>query len=260
MSLFAVSVSRIFIVLAMVAQIRRILALSQFHRLLTPPSTSLNRRFFLKASSLLAAPYHLELEAASPLDMEEVGAVISLATVPGDVILLGGDLGAGKTCFSRGFVREKTGIPDLSVTSPTYLLSNTYPTLGPTIHHMDLYRLSGTTGDLEPLDLDNVFNNCISLIEWPSRLGHFLPPDRLEVIITIEPGLDTSNFKRDTKFDSFNEDDSPTNIDKNDEDIINSSRILKLSPHGDRWLERLLELENGGLLDDMILEIDESLP
>jgi len=254
MSLFAVSVSRIFIVLAMVAQIRRILALSQFHRLLTPPSTSLNRRFFFKASSLLAAPYHLELEAASPLDMEEVGAVISLATVPGDVILLGGDLGAGKTCFSRGFVREKTGIPDLSVTSPTYLLSNTYPTLGPTIHHMDLYRLSGTTGDLEPLDLDNVFNNCISLIEWPSRLGHFLPPDRLEVIITIEPGLDTSNFK------PLNEDDSPTNIDKNDEDIINSSRILKLSPHGDRWLERLVELENGGLLDDMILEIDEILP
>lgn len=80
------------------------------------------------------------------------------------------------------------------------------------------------------------------------------------MIITIEPGLDTSNFKRDAEFENNNEDDSPTNKDKNDEDVINSSRILKLSPHGDRWLERLLELENGGLLDDMILEIDESLP
>ena len=68
----------------------------------------------------------LELAVPTPQDMEDVGAILSMGTGPGDVILLGGDLGAGKTCFSRGFVRAKTGDLDMRVTSPTYLLSNTY--------------------------------------------------------------------------------------------------------------------------------------
>ena len=72
--------------------------------------------------------YSLELEIETPQDMEEVGGILSMGTCGGDIILLGGDLGAGKTCFSRGFVRARTGLMDISVTSPTYLLSNTYPT------------------------------------------------------------------------------------------------------------------------------------
>jgi len=70
----------------------------------------------------------IELEISTIEDMEDVGAVLSMGTVGGDVLLLDGDLGAGKTCFSRGFVRARTGVKDLRVTSPTYLLSNTYPT------------------------------------------------------------------------------------------------------------------------------------
>ena len=73
--------------------------------------------------------------------MEEVGALISIVSQPPDVIFLDGDLGAGKTCFARGFVQCKLGMdenengsddssnskkPMLQVTSPTYLLSNTY--------------------------------------------------------------------------------------------------------------------------------------
>ena len=58
--------------------------------------------------------------------MQDLGAILSINTGPGDVILLGGDLGAGKTCFSRGFVRARTGDLEQRVTSPTYLLSNTY--------------------------------------------------------------------------------------------------------------------------------------
>ena len=70
----------------------------------------------------------LELEISTIEDMEDVGAVLSMGTEGGDVLLLDGDLGAGKTCFARGFVRARTGVMDLRVTSPTYLLSNTYPT------------------------------------------------------------------------------------------------------------------------------------
>jgi len=68
----------------------------------------------------------LELSIPTSQDMEDLGAILSMETGPGDVILLGGDLGAGKTCFSRGFVRAKTGDWQQKVTSPTYLLSNTY--------------------------------------------------------------------------------------------------------------------------------------
>lgn len=71
---------------------------------------------------------NLELEIATIEDMEDVGAVLSVGTKGGDVLVLDGDLGAGKTCFSRGFVRARTGFTDMRVTSPTYLLSNTYST------------------------------------------------------------------------------------------------------------------------------------
>lgn len=79
-----------------------------------------SQRRFLSALNLL------QLAIPTSKDMEDVGAILSIGTGPGDVILLGGDLGAGKTCFSRGFVRARTGNMDQRVTSPTYLLSNTY--------------------------------------------------------------------------------------------------------------------------------------
>jgi hypothetical protein len=72
--------------------------------------------------------YRLQLLIPTAEDMEDVGALLSQDSRPGDVILLDGDLGAGKTCFSRGFVRARTGQLEQRVTSPTYLLSNTYPT------------------------------------------------------------------------------------------------------------------------------------
>jgi len=70
---------------------------------------------------------HLRLNIDTPETMEDVGSVLSSITQPGDVIFLDGDLGAGKTCFARGFIRSRSGISDLRVTSPTYLLCNTYP-------------------------------------------------------------------------------------------------------------------------------------
>ncbi|KAL7471233.1 hypothetical protein ACHAXS_011522 [Conticribra weissflogii] len=70
--------------------------------------------------------YSLELFVPTPEDMEDIGGLLSVGSKGGDVILLDGDLGAGKTCFSRGFIRGRTGVEDERVTSPTYLLSNSY--------------------------------------------------------------------------------------------------------------------------------------
>lgn len=179
--------------------------------------------------------YSLELTIPTPEDMEDIGGLLSVNSLPGDVILLDGDLGAGKTCFSRGFVRAKTGLPDERVTSPTYLLSNAYSVdSNLKVYHMDLYRLSGNGDDLAPLDLENVFENGISLIEWPSRLAT-KPETRLDITLTIESAVDGDVGQSDDK----NEDCK--------------SRRMRLDPHGVRWVERLEFLEREGYFEDLLV-------
>jgi len=197
--------------------------------------TSSQKRF----STHLHETQKLELEIATIEDMEDVGAVLSVGTKGGDVLVLDGDLGAGKTCFSRGFVRARTGFTDMRVTSPTYLLSNTYPANDDDddndddllIHHMDLYRLSeGSPEDLEPLNLDFVLNHCISLIEWSSRLGKMMPPERLEITFKIDP--DTMEEEENTRY-------------------------LTIIPHGEKWIKCIETIKKEGYLDDLIVEYEE---
>ena len=176
-----------------------------------------------------ANEYSINIWVPTAEDMEDVGGLLSVNSARGDVILLDGDLGAGKTCFSRGFVRGRTGSENERVTSPTYLLSNTYPVDGgdARIYHMDLYRLSGSEGDLAPLDLDYVFANGISLVEWPSRLRE-KPSARLDITLTI---------------------DCATQSDGEE----SHRRLMHLVPHGARWLERLKFLESEGYFDDLLI-------
>lgn len=167
-------------------------------------------------------------------------------TGPGDVLLLGGDLGAGKTTFSRGFVRARTGAgDDLRVTSPTYLLSNSYPTVdegggnGTMVYHMDLYRLAeGNKENLSPLNLENVLTDAISIIEWPSRLGELTPKTRMDVILNIDDNGSGEN----------------SDGENGDNDVETKRRCMTLVPHGDRWVERLDYLLEEGYLEDLIIE------
>lgn len=174
----------------------------------------------------------IEICVPTPDDMEDIGGILSVGSTGGDVILLDGDLGAGKTCFSRGFIRGRTGRYDERVTSPTYLLSNSYDVDGGStkLYHMDLYRLSGTENDLLPLNLDNVFTSGISLIEWPSRLNK-KPSERLEITLTI---------------------DSSTDATPEIEDEDSKYRRMTLVPFGARWEERLKFLQSEGLLEDLM--------
>jgi len=174
----------------------------------------------------------IEICVPTPDDMEDIGGILSVGSTGGDVILLDGDLGAGKTCFSRGFVRGRTGRYDERVTSPTYLLSNSYDVDGGStkLYHMDLYRLSGAETDLLPLDLENVFTLGISLIEWPSRLNK-KPSERLEITLTI---------------------DSSTDAAPEIEDEDSKYRRMTLIPFGTRWVERLQFLQSEGLLEDLM--------
>lgn len=104
----------------------------------------------------------------------------------GDVIALYGDLGAGKTSLARAFVRALAGEEE-EVPSPTFTLAQLYDWAGGpeggTIWHFDLYRLEKPEDALE-LGIEEAFADGVSLIEWPDRLGPWLPRDRLDLRLT----------------------------------------------------------------------------
>ena len=101
----------------------------------------------------------------------------------GDIFTLQGPLGAGKTKFSRAFIRHLAGNNDLEVPSPTFTLVQTYETDKAPIWHFDLYRLEDAQ-EIYELGWEEALSDSILLIEWPERLGALMPPVRKEIIIT----------------------------------------------------------------------------
>ncbi|HVZ51682.1 MAG TPA: tRNA (adenosine(37)-N6)-threonylcarbamoyltransferase complex ATPase subunit type 1 TsaE [Pseudolabrys sp.] len=124
----------------------------------------------------------LEDERATRRLMVDVAAVLG----PGDLITLSGDLGAGKTTFARALIRHLAGDDTVEVPSPTFTLMQTYELPGFALIHADLYRLSGP-GELSELGFEDFGDSAVTLIEWPDRAGGSLPPDRLDIALTLSP-------------------------------------------------------------------------
>lgn len=120
------------------------------------------------------------------------GRLAAMARV-GDVLALEGDLGTGKTTFARAFIQALAEGPE-EVPSPTFTLVQAYETPRGTVHHFDLYRLSGGGGDgggkdeTAELGFDDAFADGISLIEWPDRLGSRLPDRCLTLGLAFAAG------------------------------------------------------------------------
>ncbi|MBW7922563.1 MAG: tRNA (adenosine(37)-N6)-threonylcarbamoyltransferase complex ATPase subunit type 1 TsaE [Rubellimicrobium sp.] len=123
---------------------------------------------------------------AARLDLPDEGATAALAArlAPllrrGDVLLLSGPVGAGKTSFARALIRAATGNPREDVPSPTFTLVQTYPVPAGEIWHFDLYRLHDGREALE-LGLDDAMEQAITLVEWPERLGDLVPQGALSL-------------------------------------------------------------------------------
>jgi tRNA threonylcarbamoyladenosine biosynthesis protein TsaE len=102
----------------------------------------------------------------------------------GDVVALSGALGAGKTALARFVIlarAEAAGAPPpAEVPSPTYTLVQIYEAGTVPLWHFDLYRLE-RPGDALELAIEEAFADAITLIEWPDRLGGYMPDDRIEV-------------------------------------------------------------------------------
>ncbi|MEO1687470.1 MAG: tRNA (adenosine(37)-N6)-threonylcarbamoyltransferase complex ATPase subunit type 1 TsaE, partial [Pseudomonadota bacterium] len=118
------------------------------------------------------------------------GAALGLALVPGDAVLLSGDLGAGKSALARAAVQALLALDGRveDVPSPSFTLVQTYDTARGEVWHADLHRLGGPDG-VEELGLEAAFDEAICFVEWPDRLGPLAPPRRLEVSLAPAPGL-----------------------------------------------------------------------
>ena len=103
----------------------------------------------------------------------------------GDVIALHGAIGAGKTTFARGLIAALGGGDE--VPSPTFTLVQIYEVAPAPVWHFDLYRLGAAEEVLE-LGLDEALGQAIAVIEWPERLGPYLPADRLDVMLDFVDG------------------------------------------------------------------------
>ena len=120
------------------------------------------------------------LEVPTADAMRRLGRELAALLRPGDLVVLSGDLGAGKTTFTQGVGAGLRVRHD--VTSPTFVIARVHPSAadGPALVHVDAYRL-GSLAEVDDLDLDASLADSVTVVEWGEGLVEELAADRLEV-------------------------------------------------------------------------------
>jgi tRNA threonylcarbamoyladenosine biosynthesis protein TsaE len=158
----------------------------------------------------------LELRIATPGEMRDLGRELAGLLRAGDVVILTGPLGAGKTTLVQG-IGEGLGVRG-PVTSPTFVIARVHPPLadpgpalagpgpalagpgpalagpGPALVHADAYRL-GSVVEVDDLDLDADVASAVTVVEWGEGLADHLAEDRLEISIQPDPDSDVRTVR-----------------------------------------------------------------
>ncbi|MFC3578294.1 tRNA (adenosine(37)-N6)-threonylcarbamoyltransferase complex ATPase subunit type 1 TsaE [Streptomyces yaanensis] len=140
----------------------------------------------------------IEFTVTSPEQMQELGRRLAKLLRPGDLVMLNGELGAGKTTLTRG-LGEGLGVRG-AVTSPTFVIARVHPSLGdgPPLVHVDAYRLGGGLDEMEDLDLDVSLPDSVVVVEWGEGKVEDLTDDRLHVVIHRAVGDTTDEVRHVT--------------------------------------------------------------
>lgn len=147
----------------------------------------------------------IKVTCAAPEELTALAEALAEVLAPGDVVLLQGELGAGKTTLTQ-YLAVALGVgPEQYVASPSFALLHEYSGRIP-MYHMDLYRLRDEEDVEDAGLLDYLEHQGVAIVEWPERLGTLTPADRLEVDIQVEP---------------------------------NGNRCLTFEPHGQPWRQKL---------------------
>ena len=130
-------------------------------------------------------------ETSPTLDLPSEESTTALARAmaprlaPGDVVLLQGPVGAGKSHFARAFIRESLpGGAAEDIPSPTYTLVQTYDGIHGEIRHFDLYRLNNPE-EISELGLEQAMEETICLVEWPERMGSRAPSNAIRIVFDV---------------------------------------------------------------------------
>ena len=136
-----------------------------------------------------------ELVVNAPEQMRELGRHLAKLLRAGDLVMLAGELGAGKTTLTRG-LGEGLGVRG-AVTSPTFAIARVHPSLGdgPPLVHVDAYRLGGGLDEMEDLDLDVSLPDSVVVVEWGEGKVEELTEDRLHVVIHRAVGDTTDEVR-----------------------------------------------------------------
>jgi tRNA threonylcarbamoyladenosine biosynthesis protein TsaE len=180
----------------------------------------------------LAEGSAVSLTVSTADEMRELGRRLASAAAAGDLVILSGGLGAGKTTLTKG-IGDGLGVRG-PITSPTFVIARVHPPVGPALDgpgpslvHADAYRLGGVL-ELDDLDLDTDLASSVTVVEWGEGLAEGLSADRLEIAIETFPigGADQAD---------------PDDLDG---DI---PRTVRITPVGQRW--EGIELPLLGLAD-----------
>lgn len=132
------------------------------------------------------------LSLANEAATHDLGRFCASLAKTGDVFLLHGDLGMGKSVFSRGFIKGLDENID-EIPSPTFTIVQHYQTPKGRVDHYDLYRLEDES-ELHEIGFDDSLINAISLVEWPDRLGRSMPDHGF--VIALKGNTDDKNARQ----------------------------------------------------------------
>jgi tRNA threonylcarbamoyladenosine biosynthesis protein TsaE len=124
----------------------------------------------------------VRISVPTPKAMQALGARLAKLLRPRDLVVLSGDLGAGKTTFTQG-LGAALGVRG-RITSPTFVISRVHPsrTDGPALVHVDTYRMADVA-EVADLDLDESLADSVTVVEWGAGLVEALAADRLELVL-----------------------------------------------------------------------------
>ena len=182
---------------------------------------------------------NVALTVATAAQMRSLGRSLATLLRAGDLVILSGGLGAGKTTLTQG-IGDGLGVRG-PITSPTFVIARVHPPVGPTptgtprppLVHADAYRL-GSVLELDDLDLDTDAAASVTVVEWGGGLAEGLATDRVEITITpaeadvpvvgdrvVEDTADGGNGA-----DRAGDPDDPT---------VDVPRTVRISAVGERW-------------------------
>jgi tRNA threonylcarbamoyladenosine biosynthesis protein TsaE len=181
------------------------------------------------------AAVHAETTVATRDAMHALGRRLAQVLRAGDLVVLTGDLGSGKTTLTQG-LGDGLGVRG-PVTSPTFVIARVHPSEvgGPPLVHVDAYRL-GSIAEVDDLDLDASLDDCVTVVEWGQGLVDELAPDRLEVSIGRPRGASAAGGT-----DAGEDGDPDTDPENDVVDDVDEPRTVVVDGIGDRWADVVWE-------------------